>query len=117
MDFCPFRGPGAPHTLIESIPGKKTCTQVCTRYLRYPSIATRLTEVTCTSSAPICQGVRPSRSGDVAVVNVEGKLGDENPAVPDSQEWQGFRPSGAKEDVREVPNSTSRTLSGVPKLS
>ena len=31
LDFCPFRGPGARHTLIESIPGKKTCTQAFMR--------------------------------------------------------------------------------------
>ena len=31
MDFCPFRGPDAPHALIESIPGKKQ-TRKCADY-------------------------------------------------------------------------------------
>jgi hypothetical protein len=31
VDFCPFRGPDAPHALIESIAGKKTWTQACKR--------------------------------------------------------------------------------------
>jgi hypothetical protein len=40
VDFCPFRGPDTPHALTESIPGKKTHTQVVDTELKNASSTT-----------------------------------------------------------------------------